>query len=99
METGCLLGGQDQRDQQRDQPAASRGSGSIPLMSISDLSKSERAWLEADEARWRRAHEIAAQHPGLDVSGVYHVINNLLRTPEQRLRRGLAHGRLRLHPG
>jgi len=63
------------------------------------LSEEQRAWLDADEALWRRAHEIVARHPGVDVSGVHHVLKNLHRSPEHRLRRGLTHGRLRFLRG
>jgi hypothetical protein len=58
------------------------------------LTSEEQAWLEADERLWRRAHAIAARHPGMDVSGVYHVLRNLQRSPEERLSRGLAFARL-----
>ena len=57
--------------------------------------EAQRAWLIADELLWRRAHEIVRLHPQLDPSGVYHTLNNLRRSPAERLRRGLAHGRLR----
>lgn len=57
------------------------------------LNEIERAWIEADESRWRRAHAIAARHPGLDVGGIYHVIRNLELAPAERLRKGLHHGR------
>jgi len=63
-------------------------------VSAPELTDDERAWLEADERLWRRAHAIAAQHPGMDVSGIYHVLCNLRRSPEERLRRSLAFGRL-----
>ncbi len=56
----------------------------------------EQAWLEHDEELWRRAHAIAARHPGVDASGVHHVLRNLERSPEQRLARGLKHGELGL---
>lgn len=62
-------------------------------MNVSEPSESERAWLEVDAERWRRAYAIVARRPDLDVSGVYHVICNLERSPTERLRRGLAHGR------
>jgi hypothetical protein len=57
------------------------------------LSDAERAWLEADERRWRRAHALAAARPGVDASGIYHVIRNLELDPSARLRKGLLHGR------
>lgn len=70
----------------------------VPLRSArSDhdtLTRDELAWLERDEGRWRRAHEIAARHPGMDVSGVYRVLRNLEKSPSERLRAALRHGRL-----
>jgi len=63
-------------------------------MQVNDLTAAERDWIEADELRWRRAHEIAARNPGIDVGGVYHVLRNLERSPAERLRRGLAFARL-----
>ncbi len=59
------------------------------------MDERERAWLEADERRWQRAHALAALHPEHDVSGLYHTLRNFERTPAERLARGLAHGRLR----
>jgi hypothetical protein len=59
------------------------------------LTDAERAWLEEDQALWERATEIALRHPDLDVGGLYHTLRNLQRTPEERLRRSLAHARLR----
>ena len=58
------------------------------------LTPEAQAWLIRDEARWRRAHEIASRHPGVDVSGVYRVLRNLEKTPSERLRAALEHGRL-----
>jgi hypothetical protein len=58
------------------------------------LTPAERAWLIADEQRWRRAQRIAERHPGVDAGGVYRVLRNLEKTPTERLRAGLAHGRL-----
>jgi hypothetical protein len=58
------------------------------------LSDDERAWLTKDEERWRCARLIASQHPGMDTSGVYHVLRNLEKTPSERLGASLAHGRL-----
>jgi hypothetical protein len=54
-----------------------------------DLSDAEKAWVEDNERLWARAHAIAARHPGMDVSLVYHTLVNLRRTPEERLARGL----------
>lgn len=61
---------------------------------LSHLTDEQRRQVTEAEALWRRAMVIAARHPGMDVSGVYHVLQNLRRTPEERLRRGL-NGRLR----
>ena len=41
------------------------------------------------------AHRIVAQNPNLDPSDVYHTLRNFQRSPEERLRRGLRHGRTR----
>ena len=57
------------------------------------LTAQELAWLEADEALWRRAHAIVERHPALDLTDVYHTLKNFQRTPAQRLQRGLAYGR------
>lgn len=59
-----------------------------------ELTEAERAWLVKDEETWRRARDIASQHPGMDSSGVYHVLRNLEKTPSDRLRAALSHGRL-----
>ncbi len=64
------------------------------VVSLEALSPSERAWIIADEARWRLAHTIAEQNPGLDVGGIYHALRNLEKTPTERLRDGLMHGKL-----
>jgi hypothetical protein len=64
-------------------------------MNRSDLSPQERAWIDVNEALWRRAHTIVQKNPQLDVGDVYHVLATLHETPTQRLRRALAHGRLR----
>ncbi len=61
---------------------------------VDSLTAEEHAWLVADEERWRRAQRIAERHPGVDVGGVYHVLRNLEKTPSQRLRAALDHGRL-----
>ena len=61
---------------------------------LDSLPPDERAWIEADERRWRRAHEIAAKRPGMDVGGVYHVLRNLEKSPTERLKAALLHGRL-----
>jgi len=64
------------------------------MSELDRLTPEQRAWVVRDEKRWRRAHEIAQANPGLDVSGVYHVLRNLEKTPTQRLRAALHHGRL-----
>ena len=57
------------------------------------MTEEQRQWVELSRKLWRRAERIAAQHPGMDVSGVYHVLWNLRRPVEERLRRGLTrHG-------
>jgi hypothetical protein len=43
---------------------------------------------------WRRAHEIAAAHPGVDVGDVYHVLVSWQQTPTERLGRSLRRARL-----
>jgi hypothetical protein len=63
-------------------------------VTLSDsLTPAEQAWLAADEKRWQQAHRIAERHPGTDVGGVYHVLRNLEKTPSERLRASLLHGR------
>jgi hypothetical protein len=64
-------------------------------MDAVDLSPIARAWIVENEARWRQAHAIAQRHPDLDVGDIYHVLCTLHETPTQRMRRSLAHGRLR----
>ncbi|MCA9599539.1 MAG: hypothetical protein KC776_39795 [Myxococcales bacterium] len=65
---------------------------------LDDLTPEQRAWIVADEERWQRAHSIAARHAGVDVGGIYHVLRNLEKTPSERLRAALRHGRLfRVH--
>ena len=53
------------------------------------MTEEQRQWVELSRKLWRRAERIAAQHPGMDVSGVYHVLWNLRRPVEERLRQGL----------
>lgn len=81
-----------------------KGAKSAPFASTSyiiavdseRITDSERqAWISKHEHLWRRAHAIVQGRPDLDVSGVYHVLCNLERTPEERLRKGLMRGRLR----
>jgi len=62
------------------------------------LAAEERAWIIEDEKRWQRAHRLAAANPELDVGGIYRVLRNLEKTPTERLRAALMHGRLfRVH--
>jgi hypothetical protein len=63
-------------------------------VNLDSLTAEERAWLVSDEKKWRRAHRIAEQRPGIDAGGVYRVLRNLEKTPSQRLRAALIHGRL-----
>lgn len=59
---------------------------------VDELSVEDREWLARDELLRRRALDIAARNPGVDVSGIYHVLWNLERSPSERLRRALRHG-------
>ena len=61
---------------------------------LESLTPEERAWIVEDEKRWRRAYAIAAEHRGTDAGGIYRVLRNLEKTPTERLRAGLMHGRL-----
>jgi hypothetical protein len=63
------------------------------MSELDSLPPEHRAWLVVDEQRWRRAHEIVRMNPGVDVSGVYRVLRNLEKTPSERLRAALHHGR------
>jgi hypothetical protein len=56
------------------------------------LDSEQRAFVEEREPVWRRAHDIAAKNPGVDVSDVYHVLVSLRETPTERLRRSLRRG-------
>ena len=60
---------------------------------LSLMTDEHRTWVLEHEVLWQRAHAIVARHPGMDVSGVFHVLRNLQRSPEDRLRRSF--GRLR----
>ena len=62
-------------------------------MRFEDLDPAEQLIVREDELVWRRAHAIVGRHPHLDVSGVYHTLINLKRTPDERLARSLALGR------
>jgi len=59
------------------------------------LNDEERAFALASERRWRMAHELAARAPSMDVGDLYHALCSLELSPTERLRRGLARGRLR----
>lgn len=88
----------------RYEARASRGAGGkLKTVRLDDLSPEmreefdaltpdQRAWLIQDELLWQRAHAIAARAT-VDVSGVYHVLRNLQKSPSERLRAGLHHGR------
>jgi len=65
---------------------------------LDHLAPEQRAWVIEDEQLWRRAHDLAAAHPGVDVSGIYHVLRNLQKTPAERLRTALDHGRALIRP-
>lgn len=54
-----------------------------------------RAWVERDDALRARA-KLLAQRLGRDEEGIYRTLKNLQRSPGERLRLGLRHGRL--HP-
>ncbi|MFI5302431.1 MAG: hypothetical protein ACHREM_30430 [Polyangiales bacterium] len=58
------------------------------------LNSEQRADFDRLQALHARAAEIAAQL-GFDESDVFHTLQQLERTPTERLRRGLAHGRRR----
>jgi hypothetical protein len=75
-------------------PSGADATFRVMIGDAAELTEAERAWLVKDEERWRCATDIASRHPGMDVSGVYHVLRNLEKTPSERLRAGLAHGRL-----
>jgi hypothetical protein len=62
------------------------------------LTEAQRAWALHSEALWRRAHELARSSPGVDPGDVYHALRCLELSPQERLRRGLARGRLRAEP-
>jgi hypothetical protein len=59
---------------------------SFSMMDLESLSPEHRAWVIHSEQLWRKAHDIAARNPDVDVSGIYHVLRNLEKTPTQRLR-------------
>ncbi len=87
-------------------PAAERDPGTCWRLphsvdaDLATLSPADRDWIARDERRWARAAAIAAAHPGMDPGGVYRVLRNLEKSPTERLREGLTHGRLfRVHEG
>lgn len=61
---------------------------------LAALSAEQRAWVLADLALRSDANVLAAKL-NLDAGDVYHQLKQLRRTPSERLRLGLAHGRLR----
>jgi hypothetical protein len=61
---------------------------------LAQLTPEQRAWVEADLALRAKAHDLAARL-GLDEGDVYHQLKQLRRSPSERLRMGLGHGRLR----
>jgi hypothetical protein len=63
------------------------------MLDVSALSPENRQWVARDEELRRKAREIAAKNPGVDASGIFHVLWNLERSPSERLRRALRHGR------
>ena len=64
---------------------------------LDGLTNEQRAFALASERRWRLAHQLAARAPGTDVGDLYHALGCLQLSPAERLRRGLARGRLRSH--
>jgi hypothetical protein len=75
--------------------ATPRALWETPGVDLDELAPKERVWVVENEARWRRAHEISLKYPALEVSDIFHVLCTLRETPTQRVRRSLAHGRLR----
>ncbi len=69
----------------------------VTYVSMSDfesLSAQDQAWIARDEKRWQNAQRIAERNPSVDVDGIYRVLRNLEKTPTERLRAALYHGRL-----
>lgn len=58
------------------------------------LDPEQRAFVANQEPLWRRAHEIASEHPGVDPSDVFHVLATWDDTPTERLRRAFRRARL-----
>jgi hypothetical protein len=61
---------------------------------LEKLTPEQRALVAAREPLWRRAYEIAAGNPSVDVSDVYHTLVTWHETPTQKLTRALRRGRL-----
>src|SRR5262245_18495525 len=78
----------------RPQQVASWG---MEKADVESLTEAEHAWFLHREELWRRAHVIAADHPGLDPGDVYHALRALELTPSERLRRGLTRVQRRPH--
>ena len=64
------------------------------MSTFESLPPEQRAWLVEDEKRWQRAYKIAERNPGVDAGGVYRVLRNLEKSPSERLRAAMIHGRL-----
>ena len=64
------------------------------MSTFESLPPEQRAWLVHDEQRWQRAYKIAEHNPGVDAGGVYRVLRNLEKSPTERLRAAMIHGRL-----
>jgi len=77
--------------------AAQVASWGMEKADVESLTEAERAWFLHSEELWRRAHVIAADHPGLDPGDVYHALRALELTPSERLRRGLTRVQRRPH--
>lgn len=67
-----------------------------PLLAaeVATLTTEQRRWLVDDQAIRERAAQLAAEL-ALDESEIYHQLKHLRRSPIERLRLGLAHGRRR----
>jgi hypothetical protein len=64
---------------------------------LAQLSPEHRKEAERLLALHARA-AVIAERLGVDPSDVFHQLQQVARTPEQRLKMGLAHGRRRLRP-
>lgn len=62
--------------------------------SFQQLEEEQRAFVAEKEPLWRRAHEITAENPAVDVGDVYHVLVTWNETPSSRLERSLRRARL-----